>query len=83
MSEAAQFQRAPAVRLQCALPGPIEHVWEYLTRCENLAGWYGESGVIEPRDGGAVNLAGGHVRGVVTQWRPCWAGPYLERVRGR
>jgi len=26
--------------------------------------------VVEPREGGAVSLMGGHVRGVVTGWRP-------------
>ena len=72
MNEAAQHLRVPAVRFERTLPGPIEHVWENLTRCENLRAWYGEAGVIEPRDGGIVNFAGGHIRGVVTQWRPCW-----------
>jgi uncharacterized protein YndB with AHSA1/START domain len=72
MSDAAQFQRVPAARFQRTLPGPIEHVWEYLTRCGNLPGWYGDTGVIEPREGGLVNFAGGHIRGIVTQWRPCW-----------
>jgi uncharacterized protein YndB with AHSA1/START domain len=72
MTELAQNLRVPAVRFERTLAGPIEHVWEHLTRCGNLPGWYGDSGIIEPRDGGMVNFAGGHIRGVVTQWRPCW-----------
>lgn len=64
-----RFIRQPAVRFERILPGPIEHVWEFLTKTERLPGWFGH-GVIEPRVGGAVNLLDGHIRGVVTQWRP-------------
>src|SRR2546430_13692581 len=58
-----------AVSFERVLPGPIERVWEFLTAVERLPSWFGE-GTIEPREGGAVSLMGGHVRGVVTQWRP-------------
>jgi uncharacterized protein YndB with AHSA1/START domain len=51
------------------VPGPVERAWQHLTDTRCLAGWYGE-GSIEPREGGAVRLVDGHIRGVVTQWRP-------------
>jgi uncharacterized protein YndB with AHSA1/START domain len=44
-------------------------VWEFLTDLELLPEWYGEAS-IEEREGGAVSLMGGHIRGVVTAWRP-------------
>lgn len=58
-----------AVRFVRLLPGPLEKVWAMLTQTERLPEWYGE-GVIAPREGGAVSLMGGHIRGVVTGWRP-------------
>jgi uncharacterized protein YndB with AHSA1/START domain len=62
--------RAPGVRFERRLPGPIEKVWAHLTQPDELPGWYGAGSVIEPREGGAVRLNDGHIRGVVTQWRP-------------
>ncbi len=56
------------IRFERVLPGPIERVWEFLTKADNLA-WIG-GGSLEPREGGAVNIMQGHIRGVVTQWRP-------------
>jgi len=58
-----------AVRFVRILPGPMAKVWAFLTDSSRLPEWYGE-GRIEPREGGAVSLMGGHVRGVVTGWRP-------------
>jgi len=58
-----------AVRFVRILPGPVEKVWALLTQTERLPEWYGE-GTIEPREGGNVQLMGGHIRGVVTGWRP-------------
>ena len=58
-----------AVVFERLFPGPIERVWDFLTRAELLPQWYGE-GSIAAREGGAVNLMGGHIRGVVTQSRP-------------
>jgi len=58
-----------AVRFVRALPGPVTKVWSFLTESALLPQWYGDGG-IEPREGGAVTLMGGHVRGVVTGWRP-------------
>jgi uncharacterized protein YndB with AHSA1/START domain len=58
-----------AVRFVRILPGPVEKVWALLTETKRLPEWYGE-GAIEPREGGNVQLMGGHIRGVVTGWRP-------------
>ena len=69
MSDDGQLTKVAAVSFERVLPGPIERVWEFLTAVERLPSWFGE-GTIEPREGGAVSLMGGHVRGVVTQWRP-------------
>jgi uncharacterized protein YndB with AHSA1/START domain len=58
-----------AVRFVRMLAAPPAKVWEFLTEAARLPEWYGE-GKIEPREGGAVSLMAGHVRGVVTGWRP-------------
>lgn len=70
MDERGQMSRVAAVRFERVLPGPIERVWAHLTEAKLIPAWFGEDGVIEPRQGGAVSLMGGHIRGVVTQWRP-------------
>lgn len=69
MSDDGQLQKAAMVRFERLLPGPIERVWEFLTDTRRLPAWFGD-GAIEPRVGGAVTIMGGHVRGVVTQWKP-------------
>lgn len=58
-----------AVRFVRAFDAPIEKIWSFLTDSNRLPEWYGD-GVIEPREGGAVSLMGGHIRGVVTGWQP-------------
>jgi len=58
-----------AVRFVRSLDAPAEKIWGFLTESNRLPEWYGE-GVIEPREGGKVSLIGGHIRGVVTGWRP-------------
>jgi uncharacterized protein YndB with AHSA1/START domain len=58
-----------AVRFVRALPAPPAKVWSFLTDTARLPEWFGE-GSIDPREGGAVTLMGGHVRGVVTGWKP-------------
>jgi uncharacterized protein YndB with AHSA1/START domain len=58
-----------AVRFVRDLDAPAEKIWSFLTESALLPGWYGE-GAIEQREGGAVSLMGGHIRGVVTAWRP-------------
>jgi uncharacterized protein YndB with AHSA1/START domain len=69
MSADAQFGKAAMVTLERVLPGPIERVWEFLTTPERLPAWFG-NGTIEPREGGIVSLLDGHIRGVVSQWKP-------------
>jgi len=66
----AAFLKFPGVRLERLLPGPIERVWEHLTNTRLLPTWFGEKSAIEPRQGGAVRLMDGHIRGVVTLWQP-------------
>ena len=58
-----------AVRFVRALPAPPAKVWAFLTDAARLPEWYGD-GRIEAREGGAVSLMGGDIRGVVTAWRP-------------
>jgi uncharacterized protein YndB with AHSA1/START domain len=69
MTAEVAFPRVASVRFERLLPGPVERVWEVLTRPDLLPAWFGE-GAIEPREGGAVSLMAGHIRGVVTQWKP-------------
>ena len=58
-----------AVRFVRQFDAPSEKIWAFLTDSALLPEWYGD-GVIEPREGGRVSLMGGHIRGVVTAWRP-------------
>ena len=58
-----------AVRFVRIFDAPPEKIWAFLTDSSLLPEWYGE-GSIEPREGGAVSLMGGHIRGVVTGWQP-------------
>jgi uncharacterized protein YndB with AHSA1/START domain len=70
MADLGEKFRAPGVRFWRRLPGPIERVWANLTDPARLSGWYDAGSVVEPREGGTVRLNDGHIRGVVTQWRP-------------
>lgn len=73
ISDNGELRTENMVRFERTLPGPIERVWQYLTSSEQIAEWFGGAGmkyVIEPRVGGMVDLADGHIRGVVTQWMP-------------
>ncbi len=58
-----------AVRFVREFDAPPAKVWAFLTDSSQLPEWYGE-GQIEPCEGGKVSLMGGHIRGVVTGWRP-------------
>ncbi|MGZ5929004.1 MAG: SRPBCC domain-containing protein [Rhizomicrobium sp.] len=58
-----------AILFERILPASPEKAWIYLTETARLTEWYGE-GLIEPREGGKVTLMSGHIRGVVTGWRP-------------
>lgn len=70
MSDKGTFSRVDCVTFRRTLPGPIERVWSFIAQTENLPGWFGADSSIEPRQGGAVRILGGHIRGVVTQWQP-------------
>lgn len=82
MSDLGQAFHVPAVRFARVLPGPVERLWAHLTECGKLSGWYGDDGEIEPREGGAVRMLGGHIRGVVTQWKPHRRLTYTWNVFG-
>ena len=69
MSSAAQFTHAHMARFERPLPASREKIWALLTTPALLPGWYG-AGRIEGYTGGMVNLMGGHIKGVVTQWMP-------------
>lgn len=69
MTDDGQLERVPMIRFERLLTGPIERVWEFLTHTSQLPGWFGD-GTIEPRPGGAVDLMGGQIRGMVVQWKP-------------
>jgi uncharacterized protein YndB with AHSA1/START domain len=58
-----------AVRFVREMGAGSEKIWAFLTDSALLPEWYGD-GAIEAREGGAVSLMGGHIRGVVTGWRP-------------
>jgi len=58
-----------AVRFVRDFDAGSDKIWSFLTQSNRLPEWYGE-GSIEPREGGAVSLMGGHIRGVVTGWQP-------------
>lgn len=58
-----------AVRFVRDFDAPPAKVWAFLTDSNLLPEWYGE-GRIEPREGGKISLMAGHIRGVVTGWRP-------------
>jgi uncharacterized protein YndB with AHSA1/START domain len=70
MDDKGQMTSVPCVVFKRMLPGPIEKVWAYLTDTNLMTSWFGEDSSIEPRQGGAVRLQGGHIRGTVTQWQP-------------
>lgn len=70
MSDKGEAYRVAAVRFERQLPGDPARVWAFLTEAAKIPVWYGEEGSITPREGGAVSLMGGHIRGVVTQWKP-------------
>jgi uncharacterized protein YndB with AHSA1/START domain len=69
MSHNAEFSHANTVRFERNLPAEAGAIWGVLTDTTRLPGWYGTA-TLEPRAGGKVELMGGHIRGVVTQWQP-------------
>jgi uncharacterized protein YndB with AHSA1/START domain len=69
MNDEGRLVPENAVYFERLLTAPIERVWEHLTSSEHLPGWLGP-GTIEPRAGGLVDILEGHIRGVVTRWKP-------------
>jgi uncharacterized protein YndB with AHSA1/START domain len=65
----AEFTSANMVRFERTIHASSDAIWSVLTDTSRLPDWYGE-GRLEGRAGGAVSLMGGHIRGIVTQWRP-------------
>jgi uncharacterized protein YndB with AHSA1/START domain len=49
-----------AVRFERLLPGPIERVWEHLTRPELLSTWLCKAAAMDVRSGGRVELTMDH-----------------------
>ncbi len=70
MSDKGAMSNVQCVRFTRVLPGPIERVWSFIAETKHLPAWFGDDSAIEPRQGGAVRLMGGHIRGIVTQWQP-------------
>lgn len=70
MEQKGEVSSVKCLTFRRVLPGPIEKVWTHLTDTRFLPAWFGEDSSIEGRQGGAVRLMGGHIRGVVTQWQP-------------
>jgi uncharacterized protein YndB with AHSA1/START domain len=48
------------LRFERLLPGPIDRVWEYLTRPELLTTWLSVAAAIDVREGGKVDLTMDH-----------------------
>lgn len=69
MNDRGKTHEETMIRFERRMTAPIERVWDYITQCNHLGRWL-MVGTIEPREGGAVNLGDGHIRGVVTQWQP-------------
>jgi uncharacterized protein YndB with AHSA1/START domain len=84
MSDEGRLLKESMVQFERLLPGPIERVWEFLTKSEQITQWLGNGSAssIEPRLGGAVNIGDGHIRGVVTQWKPPRLLAYTWNVFG-
>ena len=51
---------ATTVRFERLLPGPIERVWDHLTRPELLTTWLSAAASMDLRDGGKIQLTMDH-----------------------
>ncbi len=81
MSDFGTMLDPHSIRFERLLPGPLERVWNFLTKSENLATWLAQAEV-ELRVGGRVELhfdvdeapgrkkVGSLIRGVVTRGEP-------------
>jgi uncharacterized protein YndB with AHSA1/START domain len=58
-----------AIVFERDLPASPDRAWAFLTEPSRLAGWYGDA-QIEPREGGKIEMMSGHIRDVITGWRP-------------
>jgi len=70
MTGKGEMTKVDCVTFTRTLAAPIEKAWSFIADTRNLPGWFGENSSIEPKQGGAVKLMGGHIRGIVTQWQP-------------
>ena len=68
MSKGRMVEEA-AIVFERDLPASLERAWSFLTEPAHLSGWYGDA-VLDPREGGKIEMMGGHVRGVITGWQP-------------
>jgi len=55
MNDYGTILESGAIRFERLLPGPIEHIWSYLTESDKRSRWLA-SGAVEPRVGGQVEL---------------------------
>jgi uncharacterized protein YndB with AHSA1/START domain len=55
MNDYGTLLESGAIRFERLLPGPIEHVWSYLTEADKRGRWLAQ-GAVEPRVGGRVDL---------------------------
>jgi uncharacterized protein YndB with AHSA1/START domain len=71
MNDFGKLVDSSTVRFERLLPGPIERVWDYLTKPEFLATWLAQ-GSLDARAGGRVELRtiGGVVQGEITFYDP-------------
>ncbi len=71
MNDFGKIVDSSTVRFERLLPGPIERVWDHLTKPEFLATWLAV-GQMDARVGGRVELQtiGGQVHGEITVYDP-------------
>jgi uncharacterized protein YndB with AHSA1/START domain len=81
MSDFGTMMDSHSIRFERLLPGPVEPMWDFLTKPESLATWLAQA-EIELGVGGRVELrfdvdeapgrkkAGSLIRGVVTRCEP-------------
>ena len=79
MNEYGTILESGAIRFERLLPGPVEHIWSYLTESDKRSRWLA-SGAVEPRVGGQVELhfvhasLSPHKEAVPEKYRHCECG---------
>jgi len=68
VNELATFIPPGTLRFERVLPGPIERVWDHLTKTELLATWF-EGGTVGTRVGEGVSFPFGMI-GTITEYEP-------------